>query len=229
MVISNNNANRSRGGIAFKCNFCDGGRGNGEFGFNGVCSNDNIHYNIYTAKRRWCSESACSRYIKREIEYEQLSQEKFLCYESTLLVDWRMRAGIDIENDSKRRIKGAKVGGLCVLTTLERYAAEKDRKVFALFLIDDCSVGDRNSEGYVASSSENRLKFSIDEKQNFNYWDFYQTSNSTADSWRSGLFRYLTNQQSLQILENAVNVKTNTADSTLAKAMLDRFKSGYSQ
>ena len=54
----------SESNIAFKCNFCNGGKTKESIGFNGACSDDLIRYNINIAKHTWCKdiESPCFRY-----------------------------------------------------------------------------------------------------------------------------------------------------------------------
>ena len=51
--------------IAFKCNFCDGGKSPDCIGFNGVCSDALIEYNICKEKHVWCSseDSPCRLYL----------------------------------------------------------------------------------------------------------------------------------------------------------------------
>ncbi|MDE6107340.1 MAG: hypothetical protein K2F83_01530, partial [Oscillospiraceae bacterium] len=53
-----------RSNIAFKCNYCDGGAVSGSVGFNGICSDEVIKYNIEKAKHVWCSnpDGACKQY-----------------------------------------------------------------------------------------------------------------------------------------------------------------------
>src|SRR5690606_23392894 len=90
----------ARSNIAFKCNFCDGGRTDSRVGFHGVCSDSTIANNIEVEHRTWCSsrDSYCLKYLNGEISREEL-ERPFLdgdsvCYESQMLRDWTAFAGV---------------------------------------------------------------------------------------------------------------------------------------
>ena len=81
--------------IAFKCNYCDGGKSDYSVGFNGVCSEELIKNNIEIEHRTWCrsNDCPCNKYHNSQINYKQLNEVyhngDMVCYESTMLKDWR--------------------------------------------------------------------------------------------------------------------------------------------
>ena len=77
--------------VAFKCNYCDGGKGQNHIGFQGVCSDSVLRYNIEKAHHVWCSseESPCRWYLDGEITRDELESMMHgghgldsVCYES---------------------------------------------------------------------------------------------------------------------------------------------------
>lgn len=216
--------------IVFKCNFCDGGKNKNVFGFNGICTKEMINYNIGKKGRSWCSHqnSYCRQYYDGEIDYEELkeiSKEESLCYESQLLNKWIAYAGWDNNNRVKpRSISNAKIGKLTVLTVVYPNDDEKERRIFAVFLIDDYYKGDgKDNEGYVACNSEYKINFTPNETSRMKFWDFYRNENSDECQWGSGLTRYIDDITAVQILKQAYNVKKNTADEQLANKFLNHY------
>jgi len=96
---------------------------------------------------------------------------------------------------------------------------EYERRIFALFLIDEYFEGDDTYEGYVASTGKYRLHFTRRETNDLRFWDFYENTNSTDKRWGSGLFRYLSDEQCARILYKAMLLKQGTEDETLAEEM----------
>lgn len=220
--------------IAFKCNYCNGGSQQDKmhYGYNGVCTPAVIEYNIRKMKYEWCTHPrcACFRFYNHEITYEQLQQEYqeqgFVCYESAMLNQWEALAGWDNKGkrgDRPRRILEADVGSLAILTLVTPNSFEYERRIFALFLIDEYFEGDNENEGYVASKSKYRLHFTRKETNDLRFWNYYSNENSSDRRWGSGLFRYLTDNQSAQILHQAMMLKCGTEDEELAKEMLEHY------
>lgn len=89
----------TRENIAFKCNYCDGGKSDKEIGFNGVCSDKIIRNNIEVEKRTWCSseESDCLSYFNGEMSRLELDNihgsGRYVCYESQCLGNGRQWQG----------------------------------------------------------------------------------------------------------------------------------------
>lgn len=219
--------------VAFKCNFCDGGRNETQIGYNGVCSEEIIEFNIEQAHHTWCcsENSACFRYLNNDISREELenmcNDESFICYESQMLRDWRAFAGVTQTGENKGRpMKLNKVqnNSLAVLTTRNPDFSEIQRYVFAVFLVDETYEGDNKDAGYVTTNSKYKIKLSQDEAEKIKFWNYYFNANATDDlSWGHGLHRYLTDEQSAQILKDVVKVKATTKDAALAVEFLKYF------
>lgn len=212
--------------IAFKCNYCDGGRSENQVGFNGLCSENIIRDNIITQKRTWCSagQCPCSRYLQKHITYQELidifNSNELVCYESRMLRDWKALAGINQSGKNKgkrRKLNQLEVNSLCVLTTRNPKAKENQRYIFAVFLIDNIFPGDARREGYVSASSHYKIKLSPLEAERMPFWKYYANSNNSTDpAWNTGLYRYLNNEQSAQILKDIAQIKIGTDDEKLA-------------
>ncbi|HHY82236.1 MAG TPA: hypothetical protein GX505_06105 [Clostridiales bacterium] len=237
--FSNKNHNKEikkfyiRANIAFKCNYCDGGRSTEQVGFNGVCSDDIIRYNIEKAKRVWCSldECLCSQYLKGEITGCKLEDSYnsgyLVCYESQMLRDWKALAGIVHTGERKgqpMKLNQVQVNSLCVLTTRDPYSHERDRYIFAVFLVDEAFEGDNRDEGFVTTRSNFRIKLSPHEAHKMLFWNYYANdSQPEVAAWGTGLHRYLDDEQAIQILQDINKLKQGTKDEKLANSFLEYF------
>lgn len=220
--------------IAFKCNYCDGGRSAEQIGFYGVCSDQLIRNNIIIERRTWCSsdESACRRYLEGQISRKELDSmcdgDQYVCYESQMLRDWRALAGIVQTGEEKgtpMKLNQVQANSLCVLTTRDPDdASEKDRYIFAVFLVDETYEGDNREEGYVTTKSEYKLKLSPEEARSMLFWDYHANDNQPEIAvWSSGLHRYLDDEQAAQILKDIVTLKQGTKDEELARRFYKHF------
>lgn len=68
----------NRSCIAFKLNYCNDDASSEHVGFNGVCSAENIFYNIRKAKRRWCSNDRCA--CKKYLDGRNFQLDELICY-----------------------------------------------------------------------------------------------------------------------------------------------------
>lgn len=223
--------------MAFKCNFCNGGKTSTNYGFNGVCTEGVIEYNITKAKYDWCSQPrcACNQYYRREISYEQLLEiyktEGSVCYESTMLNEWKALAGFNnngVRAGEARNIRNAEIGSLVILTLVTPQDTEYNRRIFAMFLIDDYYEGgfddhEGMQEGFVACNSKYKLSFTRKETNELMFWNYYSNENTTECRWGSGLFRYFPNEQAAQVLKQAALLKTGTNQEHLAKKCLEHY------
>lgn len=222
-----------RTNIAFKCNFCDGGKSYDQVGFDGVCSDDIIFNNIKIENRTWCNSdsSACRQYLSGEItrvELDDLCQDDgFVCYESQMLRDWKALAGIiqtGINKGKPMKLNQVQSNSLCVLTTRNPQSTEKERYIFAVFLVDETYEGDGNEEGYVTTKSEYKIKLDSKEARKFFFWNYHANENQPEVAvWSSGLHRYIEDEQAAQILRDIVEIKKGTKDEHLAKQFFDHF------
>lgn len=222
-----------RANVAFKCNFCDGGRSDQRVGFYGVCSDAQIHYNILKEKHVWCSNewSDCARYLSGEISRTELDKLYIrygsVCYESAMLKDWSAYAGVvhhGARQGEPMRLRQVQTNSLCVLTTRSPSTFEKDRFIFAVFLVDETYEGDKHESGFVTTDSKYRIQLSPDEAGELLFWN-YHANNSQPEKplWGSGLHRYLEDEQAVQILLDLIKVKQGTKDEALANEILAYF------
>lgn len=222
-----------RPNIAFKCNYCDGGKSTFSIGFNGVCSDSVIRYNIHTEHRTWCSskDSPCSEYLCGKRTRAQLDARVknggFVCYESQMLRDWKAMAGIVQHGERKgqpMRLRHVQPNSLCILTTREPGATEAERLIFAVFLIGETYGGDDYDEGFVSAQSKFKLALSPNEARKMRFWRYHVNENRPEkESWSYGLHRYLTDNQAVQILRDIVELKKGTRDEKLSLEFLAMF------
>lgn len=207
--------NKEHGNLAFKANFCDGGCSESCVGFKGVCSPEQIKYNIEKERRAWCSNPAspCGRYYRGEITYEELlatHKESFVCYESRMLTEWKAQAGENLNDNGvqkARRITSAKQNGLAVLTTV--FPDTTERVIFGVFLTGVVDEGDDLSAGYVKADPEYTIELTPEEAKHLKFWDYYKNAgNPDSTQWGTGLYRYLSNDVCIRILSKIVEIKS---------------------
>ncbi|MGI6028027.1 MAG: hypothetical protein ACOX81_01285 [Candidatus Heteroscillospira sp.] len=216
--------------VAFKCNWCDGGSDCGHIGYQGVCSDEAIRYNVNRAKRRWCTNSVCREYIEGKADRDELSRvfkDGFVCYESTMLLDWRAYAGADQTDERagrRRGMKEARTNSLAVLTTRRPHTSEEQRLIFAVFLIAENFEGNERDEGYVSAHGDYRIELTSAEAEKLRYWDYHANANS-ADKcfWGTGLFRYLGDTECAQILRDIADMRRYTPGEAQARDFLERY------
>ena len=223
----------TRPNIAFKCNYCDGGKSSSSIGFNGICSERIIRYNIDVEQRTWCcsEDCACFNYLCGDLSRDELEAELedggFVCYESQMLRDWKAMAGVVQRGERKgqpMRLMNVQPSSLCVLTTREPDSTEAERIIFAVFLVDDTYDGDDHEEGFVSTQSKFKLSLSQKEAEKMLFWRYHANENKPEkEAWSSGLHRYLTDIQAVQILRDIAELKKNTKDAELAAEFLETF------
>ena len=224
-----------RANIAIKYNFCDGGKSEKQVGFQGACTDENIRYNIEVEKRSWCSsaECLCSQYLKGKITRKELDrcvkrEDKFICYESSVLRDWTAFAGT-FQNGDKlgepRKMLQIQKNNLCILTTREFHTREAERYIFALFLVDKVYEGGKYREGYaVAEKEQYRIALPREEARKLLFWNFHiNQKDKDRPKWNTGFYRYLSNESAAQVLKEVVNIKKGTDEYQKALDMFEYF------
>lgn len=222
--------------IAFKCNFCDGGKSPECIGFNGVCSDALIKYNICKEKHVWCSseDSPCRLYLEGEISRDELdamisggNDLYAVCYESQMLRDWRASAGIVQTGEDKgrpMRLLQVQRNSLAVLTTRDPHSRDDTRFVFAVFLVDDNYEGDHREAGYVSTASDWKIALSPQEARKVLFWNYYFCPKAPEKIvFGSGLHRYLTDIQAAQILRDIAEIRTDPSDRKFARDFFEHF------
>ena len=216
-----------RSNVAFKCNYCDGGSSETCVGYKGICSDAMIRYNIETAKHIWCSsDSPCKKYLDQEISRSEL-ENRFVCYESTMLAEWKASAGVvqnGVDKGKPMKLRQVQSNSLCVLTTRLPKSTDDTRFIFAVFLVDESYEGDGREEGYVTNHSRWRIELTPDEAKKMLFWKYYVNKNAPEKIvFGSGLHRYLDDIQAAQILRDIVTVKENADDKKLAEDFFHHF------
>ena len=222
-----------RENIAFKCNYCDGGKSDKEIGFNGVCSDEIIKNNIEIEQRTWCSskDSDCLSYLNGGISRSELddihNSGAYVCYESQMLREWKAMAGIVQRGEragQPMKLNKVQNNSLCVLTTRLPNTREEDRFIFGVFLVDENYEGDNFEEGYVSTKSKYKIKLSPKEAETMLFWSYHANENQPEVArWSSGLHRYFNDEQSIQILRDLALIKKGTEDEDLAEEFLQYF------
>lgn len=93
-IRSEKKKNYPKENIAFKCNYCNGGKEQNGIGYLCACSDELIGYNIEVAQHSWCcnEEAPCSQYYDGIIDRKTLDEQNddggFVCYESQMLRSW---------------------------------------------------------------------------------------------------------------------------------------------
>ena len=216
----------NRNCIAFKLNYCNGGSDNERIGYTGICSKSVIDYNIKKAKRVWCKSDYCNckKYIDGDISYEELKNTK-PCWESSLLIDWQASACADERSRESRQIAKLDdlIGHLCLLTTVKPNDSEKNRIVFAIFIIGRTYINEYDSN-FVIADKKYRLEFKPNEAYKAKYWSIHKNpKNPIAKKWGTGVFRYFNNDEALQFLKMAVEIKKGTSEEKFAKEFLNYY------
>ncbi len=227
------------GNIVFRYNYCDGGKCADYIGFRGICSPENIAWHVKENRDIWCNAkegckkrnqtSPCRNYhdTKRSDLYEQMKNDYVsgwqACRECGVLNDWA--AGAD------RKIVSARIGKLCILTTLfppkspEIRTYEKDRVIFGLFLIDDIykSNDPITCDGVISLQPIYRLHFTEQETRKMRFWNYYHCENTSNMVWGSSQFRFLLDEEAAQILKDAYAIKKGTPHEQTAWNLFQHF------
>ena len=227
--------NADENNLAFKCNFCDGGCSANCLGFKGVCSDEQIKYNIEKKSRAWCSDkkdSACYKYHTKAITREELdalnTNGNFVCYEAKMLVDWKAEAGEDrngVDGPRARRITGASKNSLAVLTTeLPDIPDGKKRVIFGVFITGVVDEGDDIQAGYVKAKGDYYIELTPEESKEMMFWHYYKNPNSPEKiQWGTGLYRYMKDTSCARILADIVNIKTDPAEKAHAQNVFEHY------
>lgn len=220
--------------LAFKCNFCDGGCSNVCLGYKGVCSDEQIRYNIEKKNRAWCSDekdSFCFKYYKGLItrnELEEQNKRKPVCYESRMLIDWKAEAGEDrngIDGPKARRISNASKNSLAVLTAeLPDMEGGKERVIFGVFITGVVDEGDDIQAGYVKAYGDYHIELTPEECKQMKFWHYHLNPNNPERiQWGTGLYRYMKDTVCARILVDILEIKKGTPEKEKAKEMLEYY------
>lgn len=222
-----------RSNIAFKCNYCDGGATQQRVGFNGVCSDAIIAHNINKAHHVWCSDRdcLCKQYLDGKITRQDLNSGmqngNFLCYESAMLRDWKASAGViqtGMDKGKPMTLRKVQNNSLAILTTRNPYDKDDKRFIFAVFLVDENFEGDVRESGYVTTNSKWKMELTPQEAHRLLFWNYYVCENAPeVIKFGSGLHRYISDDQAVQILRDIVKVKEKQSEKDFAQEFLNHY------
>lgn len=204
--------------LIVNCVYCDGGKTQDCPGFNGICSDEVLAENVNATDNRWCTNKECRCGIYEENKSKATRQELerlmedggYVCPESRLLRDWVINAGT-YNNRAPRHIDTAE-GKLCVLTTLENGSEEKDRYIFAMFIIESIS-NDVNGVEQIWADSRFRCTFPEETARKLRLWDFTgEEYDFSADS-----FALADDEVCGEILKRAAEITDNSVVRAIAE------------
>ncbi len=220
-----------RNNIAIKCNYCNGGETDTLLGYRKPCSDKLIQYNIEHVKRDWCSqeECPCNQYYSGKITREELDKqcngEGYVCYESQMMRNWVVMAGFNnngVRKGESRKFREISRNMVAILTTRTKDMREEDRIIFAVFLVSNAYKGDEEQEGKLTADPYYRIELSKVEAERMKFWKYYYNPQK-PDVIRmgSGLYRYLRDEQALQILNDIYDIKSDQSEKEFVKNMID--------
>lgn len=220
----------TKGNIAMKCTFCDGGSSKKSLGFNGICNKDNIKLNISQGRVN-CNDSICRQYYDGVISYGEpkrhFKNDGFLYYDSSFMNQWKVYAGWHHKGPHKgetMKFRNVQRNKLTVLTTRLPDETEKERVIFAVYLIKDYFEGDNVDEGYFEADDYFRIQLTPKEAEHIKFWKYYCNEKSPLRiQFGSGLYRYLSNEQAIQIIKDIVRVKEGIEEKDLALEPLNKY------
>ena len=212
--------------IAYKATYCDG---NGNW-FRHPCSEECMKRNIKEG-RSWCSRSLCSKYLKGEATLDDLNNKwnitKDLCYESRMLEDFSVSAGLDDKTNAPRKFVKLDIHRLVVMTTIEPKNKGNERIIIGAFLVHNI-ISDEYGADKAISDPKYRIELTIDEARKMKFWDYYENKNAPdSERWGQGLIRYLSDDLSAKILYDIVELMKNTRTNVQEIKDAEEFLSMY--
>ena len=208
--------------VAFKCTYNDGGVETGFIGFGGTCSNQNILRNVKNG-RIWCSDTKnkCRAFLEKNFQGKRPSRP---CYESQIVDKWRFSPG---EHHSGKKIgrpismNNARAGKVVLLTTRHpQHDKERDRIVFAVYKILNVRHL-KNGMLWLESDVDHSIRLSESASFALPYWTFINYPASGKPDWRTGLFRYVSDQEVANFLHALEPLLLNAEDRLVLDSLLD--------
>lgn len=206
--------------VAFKCTYNDGGE-DVLVGFSDTCSEANIIRNVQNS-RVWCSslECACRHYYDRERKGPKPQEP---CYESVLFREWRYGGGAyhtGVKAGTPIHLNNVEIGKFAILTTRFPDQHESERRIVGLFQIGKI---EENPETVVTATPDSRIRLPLEEAKELYFWAYLNTNTGMPD-WRTGLFRYLEDEQVHRILTDvAETVRDENTKTTIKKLITQEF------
>lgn len=213
--------------LAIKCNYCNGGMEENGIGFTKPCTDEMIAYNIGVRKYTWCTgeNSKCLAYQQGKIDRTELDAvndgDEFLCYESQMLEKWKASLGVyqsGVKRGKAMVFSDLSTNTLAILTTRTKGMKEEDRIIFAVFLAQAKNEESMESEGHILANEKYKIHLTLEEAKEVRFWDYYYNETKPdVIKLGSGLFSYVADIQSAQILKQIVEVKTDEKEKEYAR------------
>ncbi|MDI9469012.1 MAG: hypothetical protein QM296_02275 [Bacillota bacterium] len=144
------------------------------------------------------------------------------------LSPWNAPAGVIAsgQNAGKAiRMKQLKPGHLIALTRRPENAThENERIIYGLAMISDCRQADEDEMPNLSAEPENVFLLDEETSSALLFWNYYANlSNPQNIQWGTGRFRYLSADQTAQILTDLVTLREEQDDGEEIMAFFDRF------
>ena len=211
---------------AYKATYCDG---NGQW-FTAPCSAQCRHRNcskygggVFCSTESTCKEVEDGK--KDESAINEAFNNTFLCYESRILLDYKIYAG----RDGSGKLRGWRLDKdrLVVLTTIKPGREEKDRVIFGAFLVEHSYEKTLEEEASVTSYPDCRLALTPEEAEQMKYWEYKPGERGKNPiQWKEGLTRFISDSVCTTILKDLVKIiekRNDPLQTASAKAFLNKF------
>lgn len=196
--------------IAFKCTWHDGGTD----GFEGICSEDNMRFNV--DHRVWCSqrENRCYKYLYEHGDYPGDYQGS-PCYEGALFAShrtgpsWEMGFGVYHTGERAGQTIEPKgnlgLGSIGVLTSRRPNVEESERLVIGIHYYRHPAY--LKGDSYFIRGDP-ALSFRIPPALRVRFWDYYNNQHTAKAKWGAGLYRWMSEDQVYSLLSE-LNSRAN--------------------
>ncbi len=171
-------------GIAFKVTYNDGGAGGSLFGFNGVCSDENIMVNVRQRKMTNCSDpdGPCRKFSDANFTGKRPADPP--CYESTMFSVDRLSFGFGMYHHGPKAgqripVNGVQAGDIAFLTTLLPGKEQHERVVFGCFRIAGEPKLDKWDGFTVESDGTMDVRLPDDVAVQMNFWRYFQNKDGS--------------------------------------------------
>jgi len=110
------------------------------------------------------------------------------------------------------------------LTTKLPRSAEKERLIFAVFLVEEKYKSNSKANAYVGANPKYRIQLSLEEAKELKFWDYYFNPNKVEKIvFGSGLHKYLTDIQAAQVIKKICEIKKGTLEEELSEEFLEHY------
>ncbi len=141
--------------------------------------------------------------------------------------DRRVTAGRVMSGAKKgtaMNFRGVSKGNLVMLTTRDAKTEEKDRYIYSVFLVQNHSDAEGESEGFLEAHPEYCIALSEEEAHQVKFWEFYYNDKKPeVVRMGSGQHRYLSDIQAAQVLQKMLQVVTSQDEKEQIQKIMDCF------